>query len=209
MSDPGAVSPSAPPLSAVSPNAPSLNAPSLIWAEAHDRVIGAAGGIPWRVPEDMAHFRTLTDGGVVVMGRRTWESLPERFRPLAGRRNIVVTRGMSPAPAGAETAPSLEAALEAARSPAPSETSRSGGPDRSIWIIGGGQLYALAIELADRLEVTELDLDAAGDTRAPAIGAEWALAAADPVSGWHTSAGGTRYRFRSYRRVLRPVPRPD
>ena len=63
----------------------------LIWAQARDRVIGADGKLPWRLPEDMALFRELTTGGTVVMGRRTWESLPERFRPLPGRTNVVLT----------------------------------------------------------------------------------------------------------------------
>ena len=65
---------------------------SLIWAQAADGVIGEAGSIPWHLPEDLAHFKELTHGGAVIMGRRTWDSLPERFRPLAGRRNIVITR---------------------------------------------------------------------------------------------------------------------
>lgn len=156
----------------------------LIWAEARDGVIGAQGGMPWHVPEDLAHFKTTTLGAPVVMGRRTWESFPERFRPLPGRRNIVVTRQDDWADAGAERAASLEAALGAAGETAPAW----------IWVIGGGQLYREAITLADRLDVTELDLVVDGDTRAPDR-TGWRVVSADPAEGWHTSRTGIRYRF--------------
>ena len=87
----------------------------LIWAQARGGVIGKDGGMPWHVPEDLAHFREVTTGAPVIMGRRTWESFPSRFRPLPGRRNIVVTHSDSWANEGAERAPSLDAALELAR----------------------------------------------------------------------------------------------
>lgn len=159
----------------------------LIWAQARDGVIGAGGGMPWHVPEDLAHFKAVTLGHPVVMGRRTWESFPERFRPLPDRRNIVVTRTQGWSAPGAEPAASLDAALEAA------------GPGR-IWVIGGGQLYAQAIARADLLEVTDLDLEVAGDTRAPEP-AGWEPVARDPAEGWHTSRSGIRYRFTTYRRA--------
>lgn len=161
----------------------------LIWAEAHDRVIGADGGMPWHVPEDLAHFKSLTVGAPVVMGRRTWESFPARFRPLPGRRNIVITRREEWTDAGAERASSLGAALALAA---------AGGPER-IWVIGGGELFREAIALADLLEVTELDVHVAGDTRAPAR-EDWQTVSTDPSDGWHTSGSGIRYRF------LRLVP---
>lgn len=154
----------------------------LIWAQARGGVIGAAGGMPWNVPEDMARFKAITMGTPVVMGRRTWESFPERFRPLPGRRNIVITRDDAWAADGAERAPSLDAALALVA-----------GSD-VVWVIGGGQVYREAISRADRLEVTELDLDAAGDTVAPGT-AGWRVVAVDPVAGWHTSRTGIRYRF--------------
>ena len=156
----------------------------LIWAEARGGVIGADGGMPWHVPEDMAHFKAVTLGAPVVMGRRTWESFPDRFRPLPDRRNIVVTRNDDWADAGAERAASLEDALAMA-----DETA----PDR-IWVIGGGQLYRDAIALADRLDVTELDLDVDGDTRAPER-SDWQATSVEPSDGWHTSRTGIRYRF--------------
>jgi dihydrofolate reductase len=160
----------------------------LIWAEARDRVIGRGGGLPWHIPEDSAHFRQITFGATVVMGSRTWDSLPERFRPLTGRRNIVVSRRDGLEVPGAELFDSVEGALAAARA------------DDATWVIGGGQLYAATIGLADRLEITEIDLDATGDTRAPEVGPEWTSTDGDPVTGWHTSRIGVRYRFRSYLR---------
>ena len=156
----------------------------LIWAEAAGGVIGAAGGMPWNVPEDMAHFKSMTMGAPVVMGRRTWESFPDRFRPLPGRRNIVVTRQDSWADAGAERAASLEAALDLAAE----------GDPEWIWVIGGGELFREAIAGADLLEVTELDLVVDGDTTAPER-SDWRTEAVDPASGWHTSRTGIRYHF--------------
>ncbi|KAF2414619.1 dihydrofolate reductase [Microbacterium sp. B35-04] len=156
----------------------------MIWAEAHHGVIGAQGGMPWHVPEDLAHFKALTLGAPVVMGRRTWESFPDRFRPLPGRRNIVVTRRADWKDAGAERAASLESALALAA---------EGHPDR-IWVIGGGELFREAIYLADLLEVTELDLEIQGDTQAPER-TDWRTISTDPVEGWHTSSSGIRYRF--------------
>jgi len=150
---------------------------SLIWAQAHDRVIGADGGMPWHVPEDLAHFKQLTLGSSVAMGRKTWEALDPRFRPLPGRRNIVVTRDPSWSASGAEVVHEV-----------PTEG----------WIIGGAELFALTIDHADRLEVTELDLDVAGDTWAPPIGASWTIAT---ESDWATSRTGIPYRFLSYARL--------
>ncbi|WP_374313491.1 dihydrofolate reductase [Microbacterium sp.] len=156
----------------------------LVWAEAAGGVIGAQGGMPWHVPEDLAHFKEVTAGGPVVMGRRTWESLPERFRPLPGRRNIVVTRSGDWSAPGAERAPSLGSALETAADASP----------EWIWIIGGGELFRESIDAADRLEVTELDLEVDGDTFAPDR-SEWQVVATEPAEGWSTSRSGIRYRF--------------
>jgi dihydrofolate reductase len=157
----------------------------LIWAEAHGGVIGAAGGMPWHVPEDLAHFKRTTGGAPVVMGRRTWDSLPPRFRPLPGRANIVVTRQPDWAADGAVRAASVDEALALAASDA----------DDVVWVIGGAELFARTIEHADLLVVTELDLDVDGDTLAPARGPEWRVTAEDPADGWHASSSGIRYRF--------------
>ena len=159
----------------------------LVWAQARGGVIGADGGMPWHVPEDLAHFRAVTGEADVVMGRRTWESLPPRFRPLPGRRNIVVTRSTEWGEPGAERAASFDDALALAAS-------------ETVWVIGGGQLYAEAIGRADVIELTRLDLEAEGDTHAPPLSG-WRRVSADPAAGddWHTSTGGIRYRFETYR----------
>ncbi len=154
----------------------------LVWAEASGGVIGAEGGMPWYVPEDLAHFKELTLGAPVVMGRRTWESFPERFRPLPGRRNIVVTRDAAWAAHGAERAGSLPEALALAGDDAPER----------VWVIGGGALFREAMEVADRLEVTELDLAVAGDTFAPDRSG-WIVTTQERA--WSTSRSGIRYRF--------------
>ena len=157
----------------------------LIWAQAGNGVIGDAGSIPWHLPEDLARFKELTQGGAVIMGRRTWDSLPEPFRPLAGRHNIVITRQQDWAAEGATVAHSLAEALAAAT-------------PEAVWIIGGGDIYRQSMPLADRLEVTEVDLEAVGDTVAPTVDAAFTQSA---VTEWLTSRSGLRYRFVSYGRV--------
>lgn len=160
----------------------------LVWAEAHGGVIGAGGGMPWHVPEDLAHFKTITLGAPVIMGRKTWDSLPERFRPLPGRANVVVTRQRDWHADGAVRAGSVEAALEATAT-----------ADR-VWVIGGGEVFRVALPLADVLEVTRLDLTVDGDAFAPTIDGTWHPAAMDPQTGWHTSRSGIRYRFETLTR---------
>ena len=159
----------------------------LIWAEARGGVIGRDGGMPWHVPEDLAHFKEVTSGHPVIMGRRTWESFPARFRPLPGRRNIVVTRSDAWAAGadatGAERAGSLSEALALA------------GDVPEVWVIGGAGLFAEAMPEASVLEVTELDLEITdGDTFAPDH-AGWRVAAASPDEGWAISRTGVPYRF--------------
>ena len=164
---------------------------ALVWAEANGGVIGAGGTMPWHLPEDLAHFRAVTGDSTVVTGRRTWESLPERFRPLPGRRNIVVTRQPDWVAEGALVAQSLDEAIIAS------------GPDAdaTTWVIGGAELYSSAIAHADRLEVTEIDLDVEGDTLAPPIDDGWVATGSDPATGWHASRTGLRYRFVHYIRA--------
>nr|WP_201469547.1 dihydrofolate reductase [Microbacterium hydrocarbonoxydans] len=153
----------------------------LIWAEAHDGVIGAEGGMPWYVPEDLAHFKEVTSGAPVIMGRKTWDSLPERFRPLPGRENIVITRQQDWRADGARRAASV---VEAVRG------------HEKVWIIGGAEIFRLVIADADRLEVTELDLDVDGDAHAPST-AGWRRV---DEGDWQTSRSGVRYRFLGYER---------
>lgn len=162
-----------------------------IWAQAASGAIGAEGGMPWDLPEDMAFFKRATTGSPVVMGRRTWQSFPERFRPLPDRPNIVVTRDASFEAPGAEVTHTLDDALR-----------RAAELDDEVWVIGGAEIYRQAMPRLDELWVTRIDLDVAGDAFAPEIDGSWRLVRADPAPGeWHTSRTGTRYRFEVLRRA--------
>jgi len=157
---------------------------SLVWAQSTSGVLGRAGGIPWDVPEDLTHFKNLTMSHTVVMGRRTWESLPAGVRPLPGRRNVVLTRQTDFAAEGASVVHTFDEALTA--------------PE--IWVVGGEQVYTLAMPLAGRCEITEVDIDLPrddGDVVAPALDESWLGVAGD----WRISRSGLRYRMHSYRRV--------
>ena len=162
----------------------------LIWAESDGGIIGNAGAMPWHLPEDLAHFKALTLGSPVIMGRATWQSLTPRFRPLPGRRNIVVTRQTTWADEGAEVAHSVAAAIELAAA--------SVNPAETVWVIGGAEIFSHAIEHAQRLEQTHIRENFVGDTRAPERGEHWRLVASDPQQGWHTSSNGLHYRFLTY-----------
>ncbi len=159
---------------------------SLVAAVAKRGVIGLNGTIPWRLPEDMARFRAVTIGHPVVMGRRTWDSLPDRFRPLPGRRNIVVTRNPGWRADGAEPARSLEDALELVA-----------GEER-VSVIGGAELYAAALPRADELVLTEIELDVEGDTFFPA----YERSAFEEVGReeLRSTEDGTRFAFVTYAR---------
>jgi dihydrofolate reductase len=157
----------------------------LIWAQSTSGVIGRANGIPWRLPEDQARFKELTVGHTVVMGRLTWDSLPAKVRPLPGRKNVVVTRQADFMADGATVVRNLHDALT---------------HDDDTWVIGGGQIYALAVPLATRCEVTEVDVTlsrADDDAVAPVLDEAWVGTEGD----WLTSASGLRYRFLSYIRA--------
>jgi dihydrofolate reductase len=162
----------------------------MIWAQTLDGVIGKDGGMPWHLPEDLAHFKASTLGHPVIMGRRTWESFPEAYRPLPGRTNIVISSRPDLAaelgPAGAVVVPSLEAALEAA------EGSDGSG---TIWIVGGASVYAAAEPLADVAIVTVINTEAEGDSYAPRLGPDWTFTAVSPAQDWYTSANGLQYRI--------------
>jgi dihydrofolate reductase len=153
----------------------------LIWAQSTSGIIGRAGGIPWDLPEDQARFKQITLGQAVVMGRRTWESLPAKVRPLPGRRNIVVTRSADYEAPGAETASSIAAAIV----------------DGPTWVIGGAEIYALALPSAQRCEVTEVAIDLPrqdADAVAPVLDETWI----GSVGDWQVSRSGLRYRYLSY-----------
>jgi dihydrofolate reductase len=158
---------------------------SVVAAIARDGVIGRDNAVPWRIPEDMERFRLLTTGHAVVMGRRTWESLPDRFRPLPGRRNVVVTRNPAWHAEGAERAGSLEAALRLLE----------GAP--RVFVIGGGELYERAVSLADELLLTEIDATVEGDTMFPDFDrGAFREIGREP----HVSADGTPFSFVTYAR---------
>jgi dihydrofolate reductase len=157
----------------------------MVWAQARGGVIGADGGLPWHLPEDLALFRRLTTGSTVVMGRRTWESLPDRFRPLPGRVNVVLTSDRHWTADGARSAGSVEQVL---------------AEYGSCWVIGGGEVYAAFLPHAHRLVVTDVDMLVEGDTRAPSIGPEFRRLSRIPEEGWSLSSSGTRYAVSEYER---------
>ena len=134
---------------------------NLIYARAANGVIGKDNALPWHLPEDMAHFKRMTAGCPVVMGRKTWDSLPPRFRPLPGRRNIVVTRQADWRADGAERAGGLHEAIALCDGEA------------EVWVIGGAQIYAEAAPLARRAVVTEIAQDFDGDAYAPVLDSGW------------------------------------
>ena len=187
-------------LAAAAPVGSPADAPSptvgMIWAQTLDGVIGRDGGMPWHLPEDLAHFKATTAGHPVIMGRRTWESFPPAYRPLPGRTNIVVSSSETLArelsPAGAVVVPSLEQALDTA--------GRSTGGEQT-WIVGGAQLYEAAEPLADAAVVTVINTSLEGDTYAPHLGPEWTFAAVSPAEGWHAAANGTEYRIALWARA--------
>jgi dihydrofolate reductase len=157
----------------------------LVWAQARGGAIGRDNTIPWRVPEDMVRFKELTMGNPVIMGRKTWDSLPPAFRPLPGRRNIVVTRDDDWSADGAVRAHSVDEALILA----------DGEP---VSVIGGAEIYRATMGHATDLRITEIDVDVDGaDAFAPPIGPEW-----DAVDTGErlTSRTGIGYRFVDYRR---------
>lgn len=158
---------------------------SLIAAVARNGAIGKGNDLIWRTSEDLQRLKQTTLGHPVVMGRKTWDSLPARFRPLPGRRNIVVTHNAEWQAEGAEAAGSLEAALALA----------AGSP--KVYVIGGAQLYAAALPLADELVLTEIDADLEADTFFPA----WDRPAfTEGPREHHTDAQGRAYDFVTYRR---------
>ncbi|MDQ1625673.1 MAG: dihydrofolate reductase [Actinomycetota bacterium] len=159
----------------------------LIWAQAANGVIGDHGRLPWHLPEDLRRFKALTLGSTVVMGRATWESLPDRARPLPDRHNVVLTRQPGWRAEGATPVASLEEALA--------------GAVGDTWVIGGATVYLAALVAADVVELTELQESFPGDVFAPSLEqADWEVVARDPESGWRVSSTGLHFRTRSYRR---------
>lgn len=181
-----------------------------VWAQSLNAVIGRDGTMPWYAPEDLAHFKEVTVGAPVIMGRKTWDSFPEKYRPLPDRMNIVVSsRVQFPTPAaGALWVPSFDAALEIAVA-----------ESDFVWLIGGATLFNKVLQRTDlpaveggQLSVVErsvFDAVVEGDTFAPDLGADWHLADTTDYSpsakGWiQAHADGEKqdfsYRFETWRR---------
>ena len=163
----------------------------LIWAQARhtgsDRaVIGKDNAIPWRLPEDMAHFKATTLGCPVIMGRKTWDSLPSRFRPLPGRANVVVTRQEYWHEQGAHRASDIDGALSLCAKVQPDAD--------TVWVIGGAQIYAETLALAHSAVVTEIDAAFDGDAFAPPLGPGWQEVTREA----HTSSTGMTFSFVTY-----------
>jgi dihydrofolate reductase len=159
-------------------SAPELPPLTFVAAVARNRVIGRQGQLPWNLPEDRAHFRAVTLGHAIIMGRRTWD---ERGVALDGRRNIVVSRSGQVSGSGREVFASLAEALAAART-----------TDPEPMLIGGGELFRLALPLATRLVLTELTFEVEGDTWFPEL---------DPRQ-WRVTArrAGDRAEYVTYER---------
>jgi dihydrofolate reductase len=154
---------------------------ALVVAYSANRVIGRDGGLPWHLPGDLKRFKALTTGHAVVMGRRTYESLPAAFRPLPNRRNVVLTSDPAYRAEGAEVVGDLEAALAG-----------------DCFVIGGGDVYAQALPHAGRVYATELEAEIDGDTYFPPLpAAEWRCVERSE----RVVEDGHGYRFSVYDRV--------
>ena len=145
---------------------------TLVAAVGRNRVIGRDNDLPWRLPEDLAHFKALTMGHTLVMGRRTFDSIG---RPLPGRRTVVVTRRPDWTVEGVEVAHSLPEALRLA----------VGDGDTEVFVVGGGQVYAEAMSVATRLLLTEIEQAPEGDTLFPEVNpADWSETSRDQRDGF-------------------------
>ena len=163
---------------------------NLIYARARNGVIGINGALPWHLPEDLAHFKRTTMGCPVIMGRKTWDSIPPQFRPLPGRTNVVITRQDTWRADGALPAQNLLEALSICEH---MSVILDPSPDQ-VWVIGGAQIYAQAIPLAKRVVVTEIDADFEGDAFAPLLGEQWKEIAREA----HVSKNGMAFSFVTY-----------
>ena len=161
----------------------------LIWAQSENGVIGSAGGLPWSLPDDLAHFKRVTIGSTIMMGRRTWDSLPRK--PLPGRPNVVVTRNPLFRAAGAVIAGSLRHALSHVETP-------------NVFCIGGAELFRHALPIAAVLEVTLVHENLDGDVHMPEIDwTKWSMVSQDhhPADDRHDHS----FTFKRYlKRQLRP-----
>ncbi len=173
----------------------------LIWAQAHNRALGKQGQLPWHVPEDLAMFKKITAQNPVIMGRKTWESLNPKYRPLPKRDNYVITRNLTYTATGATVCANLEHALELCQA---TQT------DTMVWVIGGAQIYESALPKADVLVVTDLNIEVTdADTFAPRISFDWDILSAYPERGWLHSRSGIDYRFSIYKKPKLQLPNAE
>lgn len=155
---------------------------SIIVAHSRNMVIGRGNDLIWKIPNDQTRFKNITMDHPVVMGRKTWESIPEKFRPLPGRTNFVITRDGSYQAPGATVCRSLEDALKQAKEAPGSE---------EIFIVGGGEIYKQALPLADRLYLTVVDKEVEGDTFFP----EYKNIFTKKISEEHKEFEGLKYSY--------------
>ncbi len=158
----------------------------LIYAQAANGVIGLNNQMPWHLPEDLAHFKRTTLGCPVLMGRKTWESIPAKFRPLPGRANLVITRQADWQAEGALVVHSLEEGLSLALAHCPE--------GKDLWVMGGAEIYAQAVDIAEEAVVTEIDAQYEGDAFAPKLNSAWQEVSRES----HVSTTGLKYSFVTY-----------
>lgn len=176
---------------------------AMIWAETSAGIIGDGNDMPWYLPEDLTHFKDATVGHPVVMGRTSWEALGDKYRPLPGRENFVVTRKSDYQAPGGHVHSSIPDAIRAA-----AEFAKTTNDSNTVWILGGGQVYAQCMPIADRVVITEIDMVAPDrfQVYAPAMdeeqfqveSSEWMVSEkGHPVD---EEPNGLRYRFRTWTR---------
>lgn len=162
----------------------------MIWAEDINGVIGKENNLPWNLPEDLQHFRNITTGHPVIMGHKTWQSLPQKYRPLPNRTNIVLSTkfanlGKPDYPQTSFVANISQALEVAATSPGCAQ----------VWVIGGEQIFSQFLPLAEKIVMTQIKKAFRGDSFAPKFGAEWSLAESNSDKAWHKSSTGLEYRY--------------
>ena len=162
----------------------------LIYARAANGVIGFNNQMPWHLPEDLAHFKRTTLGCPVLMGRKTWDSIPAKFRPLPGRANLVITRQAAWQAEGAHVVHTLEEGLTLALAHCPE--------GKDLWVMGGAEIYAQAAPLAEEAVVTEIEADFEGDAYAPPLSASWHEMSRES----HVSTTGLKFSFVTYRQTF-------
>ena len=161
----------------------------LIYARAANGVIGLNNQMPWHLPEDLAHFKRTTLGCPVLMGRKTWDSIPAKFRPLPDRTNLVLTRQKNWQAQGAHVVHSMEEGLSLALAHCPE--------DKDLWVMGGADIYTQAAPIAEEAVVTEIEAEFEGDAFAPPLDLAWQEITRES----HIAASGLRFSFVTYQRT--------